>query len=158
MFVWYNRDVSVWYNIRQDKKCDELEVNLKLQCLSCFWTKLNILYCITVTRIVLLNISFHWKLLHNFSIVDEKQADDYTLQVTLLSSFFRYSSTLVQWLSGGMYAQGSSGCLSWDLGWPRPTPCAPFAQTAASHGLDYSTALPVPANFIGYYSHISDCN
>ena len=32
------------------------------------------------------------------------------------------------------------------LGWTSPTACAPFVQTGASHGLDYSTALPVPAS------------
>ena len=66
-------------------------------------------------------------------------------QVTLPASFFCHSSALVQWLSGGMYAQGPSGCLTWDLSWTRSIPCAPFAQTAASHCLDYSTALPVPS-------------
>ena len=39
------------------------------------------------------------------------------------------------------------GCLSRGLGWTRPTTCAPFAQTTVSHGLNYSTALPVSTNF-----------
>ena len=42
--------------------------------------------------------------------------------------------------SGGFHSSG--------LGWTRPTTCAPFAQTAASHSLDCSTALPVPVKLI----------
>ena len=52
---------------------------------------------------------------------------------------------LVQWLSGRT-AQGPWGsCLFHSLACTRPTTWAPFIQTAASHGLDYSSALPVPA-------------
>ena len=61
------------------------------------------------------------------------------------SSALFFSEALVQWLSGGMNAQGPSSFLSWDLGWTRPTPGAPFAQRAPSHGLDFSIALPMPA-------------
>ena len=75
----------------------------------------------------------------------EPTADIFRRQVTILASFSPHSSTLVQWLRGGMYAQEPSG-LSWDRGWTRPTPCAPFAQTPTSHGLDYCTALTVPAH------------
>ena len=41
-----------------------------------------------------------------------------------------------------------TGCLSRGLGWTRPTPCAPFAQTAVYHSLNYSSAIPVPATMV----------
>ena len=75
------------------------------------------------------------------------QASDLVLHLANNSSglvFSGCSRALEKWLSGGLYAQGPSGHLSWDLGWTRSTPCAPFAQTAASHGLDCSTVVPVP--------------
>ena len=57
-------------------------------------------------------------------------------------------SALVQWLVGrnGTNFTGLAAVPIMTLDWPRLTSLYPFSiQTAASHGLDYSTALPVPA-------------
>ena len=76
------------------------------------------------------------------------------LQATLLALFFwlfQCPGVVAEWWIVCTGAPHSGGYLSSDLGWTRPTTCAPFSQTAASHGLDYSTALPVPASKISIY-------
>ena len=70
-------------------------------------------------------------------------------------------SALVQWLVGrnGTNFTGLAAVPIMTLDWPRLTSLYPFSiQTAASHGLDYSTSLPVPAKlglfmskFLFYY-------
>ena len=50
------------------------------------------------------------------------------------------------WLSRRMYAQVPSGRFSSAWISPDHTLCSISILTAASHGLDYSTALPVPAS------------
>ena len=56
------------------------------------------------------------------------------------SSIFQRPVVVAEWLNV------CSGTPTWRrspfLGWTRPTICAPFTPTAASHGSDYSTALP----------------
>ena len=71
------------------------------------------------------------------------------LRPTILGSFlrlFQHPGVLSEWWNVCTGTPRGGGHLSSGLGWTRPIACAPFTQTAGSHGLDYSNALPVPTD------------
>ena len=61
---------------------------------------------------------------------------------------FPHPGVVAEWWNIFTGAPHSGSCLSSGLGWTRPTPCAPFAQTAVYHSLDYSSAILVPAPMV----------
>ena len=76
-----------------------------------------------------------------------------TLRSASDSSGFIFPAFPAPWCSGWVVeyihrCPHSGSCPSSGLGWTRLTPCAPFAQTAVYHSLDYSSAIPVLATMV----------